>query len=354
MKRFLFIFKAYVLYPKIKKGLGFKPRPIIRLQFHFVFRRIQSLQLLLPTHPCLPLALPAVLGRPFHGLSPLPFRFLTSAVSAFFRPPQFWILTTQPLFFLSNLPGLASQWLFRCPVPLSLPRFPPYLRPDFSCLPSGFLYSASLLVSFRSSLLRSHSRSTGACLPFLLPAFSASGLLSFVRSPSVSSYSAFCSSFPSLPGLASQWLFRCTISASASLAFPVLSNPVSRVFFPGSCTRLSVRFLSSFPVSLPQPFHRCFPYAFAFGLSPCSKLSFVRFRSVLTTQPSALSFPFFPFSPGGGSHGAYFLFRPACCHAVLPIPVLSFLQFLSPSAVSLHRSYHSAPTLAVDFPWLTL
>ena len=41
------------------------------------------------------------LGLPFHGLAPLPFRFLTPAVSAFFRPLQFWILTTQPLFFLS-------------------------------------------------------------------------------------------------------------------------------------------------------------------------------------------------------------------------------------------------------------
>ena len=34
--------------------------------------------------------------------------------------------------------------------------------------------------------------------------------------------------------------------------FPVSSLPVLR-------TRLSVCFLSSFPVSLPQPFHRCFP-----------------------------------------------------------------------------------------------
>ena len=74
---------------------------LLRLQFLFVFRRLQSLQLLLPTHPCLPLSLPTSLGRPFHGLSPLPFRFLTSAVSAFFRPLQFWILTTQPLLFLS-------------------------------------------------------------------------------------------------------------------------------------------------------------------------------------------------------------------------------------------------------------
>ena len=42
-----------------------------------------------------------VSGPSIPRLSPLPFRFLTSAVSAFFRPLQFWILTTQPLLFLS-------------------------------------------------------------------------------------------------------------------------------------------------------------------------------------------------------------------------------------------------------------
>ena len=435
-----------------KKVSAFQPRPLIRLQFLFVFRRIQSLQLLLSDSP-LSLAFASDFFWAVHStvLTPLPFRFLTSAVSAFFRPPQFWILTTKPLFFLSTLPGSASQLLPRCPFPLSLPRFPLSPRPDFSCLPSRFLYSALLFVSFRSFLLRSHSRSTGAYHLFSLTVFSASGLLPFVRLPSVSSYSAFCFFRSTLAGSASQRLSRCPLPLSLSrfplslrpdfsclpsrflywallmvsfhpslirsrscssgaylmlslslsvfplpisflsyaslpvpatqpsvssfplfpasphsgfsgapspLSLPWLSpffqNPVSRVFFPGSCTRLSVRFLSSFPVSLPQPFHRCFPYAFAFGLPPRSKLSFVRFRSVLTTQPSALSFPFFPFFPGGGSHGAYFLFRSACCHAVLPIPVLSFLQFLSPVAVSPHSGYFSASAMTVDFPWLTL
>ena len=98
-------FNVYIISEPLSSGLGLAASThsltnLPHLQFHFVFRRIQSLQLLLPTHPYLPLTLPAVLGRPFHGLSPLPFRFLTSAVSAFFRPPQFWILTTQPLFFL--------------------------------------------------------------------------------------------------------------------------------------------------------------------------------------------------------------------------------------------------------------
>ena len=63
---------------------------------------------------------------------------------------------------------------------------------------------------------------------------------------------------------------------------------------------------------------------------------------VLTTQPSVLSFPFFPFSPDGGSSGAFLLFRPACFHAFLPIPVLSFLHFLSPFAVSPHSGYLSS------------
>ena len=57
------------------------------------------------------------LGLPFHGLSPLPFRFLTPAVSAFFRPPQFWILTTQPLFFLSFSSRFCLTVAF--PVPVS-------------------------------------------------------------------------------------------------------------------------------------------------------------------------------------------------------------------------------------------
>ena len=48
---YLFSSHKFVLYPKIKKGPGLKPRPLIRLQFLFVFRRIQSLQLLLSDSP---------------------------------------------------------------------------------------------------------------------------------------------------------------------------------------------------------------------------------------------------------------------------------------------------------------
>ena len=210
-------------------------------------------------------------------------------------------------------------------------------------------------VGFLSPFLDSLPQLFLKCLPCAFAfGLSPSDPLSFVRFSSGSGYSAFCVSFPLFPVLLHSSFPGAPFPLSLPRLSPFFQNPVSRVFFPGSCTRLSVSFLSSFPVSLPQPFHRCFPYAFAFGLSPCSNFLSSVFRSVLTTQPSALSFPFFPFSPGGGSHGAYFLFRPACCHAVLQIPVLGFLQFLSPVAVSPHRSYHSAPTLTVDFPWLTL
>ena len=118
----------------------------------------------------------------------------------------------------------------------------------------------------------------------------------------------------------------------------MLSSPVLR-------TRLPVRFLSSFPVSLPQPFHRCFPsyplslVRFSSGLSACFPVSFVPFSPLLTTQPSALSFPFFPFSPGSGSFGALrFLSSPLFSSSVRPVSMPSFRFRYSASCVSFLRS----------------
>ena len=89
-------------------------------------------------------------------------------------------------------------------------------------------------------------------------------------------------------------------------------------------TRLSVCFLSSFSASLPQLFHRCSLLLSLSGF-PSLPLSFVRFRSVLTTQPSVLSFPCFPFSPVGGSFGAVrFLSSPSFSSSVLPVSMLPF------------------------------
>ena len=223
-----------------------------RLQFPFVFRQLQSLQLLLLTRPCLLLSFLASLGFHFHGLAPLPLLFLTPAVFAFFRPLQFWVLTTQPLF----LPFPAS--CLRLTVASSVLRsrfrsfgFPRSVLPGFPCILSRFWYSASPYVSFRPSLIRSHGRSSGACFRIFRSA-SASfrplplsfRLLSFLFLPFRSS--RFCLSVASsvLP-----LRFRF-------LAFPVRSCLISHAFFPGSRTWLSVGFLSSCPASLPQLFHR--------------------------------------------------------------------------------------------------
>ena len=71
------------------------------------------------------------------------------------------------------------------------------------------------------------------------------------------------------------------------------------------------------------------------GFSARLLLSFVCFCSLLTTQPSALSFPFFPFSPVGGSFGALrFLSSPLFSSSVRPVSMPSFRFWYSASCVS--------------------
>ena len=116
--------------------------------------------------------------------------------------------------------------------------------PGFPCILSRFRYSASLYVSFRPSLIRSHSCSSGACLFFRFlaspsfPAFSVPLPLPFVRFCFPSGYSAFCFFLSVLPASASQWLLPCCLSAFASWLspffpawFPMLSFPVSVLGF---------------------------------------------------------------------------------------------------------------------------
>ena len=69
--------------------------------------------------------------------------------------------------------------------------------------------------------------------------------------------------------------------------FPRSSRPGFPCLAPGSRTRLSVRFLSSFPASLPQLFHRCFP---------SFPLPLVRFSSGLFRLPSGFFRPLRPAS----------------------------------------------------------
>ena len=178
------------------------------------------------------------LGRPFHGLSPLPFRFLTSAVFALFRPLQFWILTTQPLFLpFPILPVSASQWLPQC----SALTFVPAVFPVLSCLVSraflpGSWYSASLYVSFRPSPIRSHSCSSGAYLPLSLPVFSVPLPLPFVRFCFPSGYSAFCFFLSALCPL------RLTVGSSSRLGSlrPLRSSPSFTAGFPSASFRFCI------------------------------------------------------------------------------------------------------------------
>lgn len=156
------------------------------------------------------------------------------------------------------IPASASQWLPRFPIPLSLPRSPPDLPPvsmrSFRLPVLGFLF-----VSFRSSLIRSHSRSSGASLLLSLSGFSASRPLPFVRFRSSSSYSAFLFFRSVLPGFASQLLSRCCHLRFRFPGFPLPLHPVSRASLPLSVLGFPAGFLSSFPVPLPQPLSWCLP-----------------------------------------------------------------------------------------------
>ena len=167
---------------------------------------------------------------------------------------------------------------------------------------------------------------------------------------------ASISSFPFFPALPHSGFPGAPFPLTLSRFPPFFPAWFPMPLFPGFRTRLSVRFLSSYPASLPQLFHRCFPsfpLSLLFRAFPFPPLSFVRFGSVLTTQPSVSSFPLFPISPDGGSLGAHwFLASPLLSSSVQPVSMPSFrfwysasCDFLSPLAVSCHRHYSAAGLL---------
>ena len=228
-----------------------------RLQFPFVFRRLQSLQLLLPTRPCFLLSFLASLGFRFHGLSPLPLLFLTPAVFAPFRSLQFWVLTTQPLFLpFPLLPVSASQWLPQC----SALAFAPSVFPVLSCLVSRAFFPGSgtqLRCMFPFALPRFAPTAVPRVLAFsFLPAFSVSGPASFRP---LTLYFRLLSLLL-LPFRSSR--FCLTVASPVhrprfrSFGFLHLSCLISHAFLPDFRTWLSDGFLSSCPASLPQLFHR--------------------------------------------------------------------------------------------------
>ena len=303
--------------------LPFPFHPVSRASLPVLSTRL-SVRFLSLFPASLPTAVPQVLPlRSRLRAFPLPICFLSSASVP--------LPATQPLF----LPFRSSR--LRLTVASTVPDSAlasslSTIRPAWSPMRSFRLpVLGSLFVSFRSSLLR-FPQPFHRCFPYAL----AFGLFHFPAAffrprPFRFQLLSLCCFLSVLPGSASQWLPRCTASALTSSAFPVLPSLVSHAFFPGSRTRLPVCFLSSLPASLPQLFHRCFPsfplplVRFSSGLFPSRPRSFVRSRSVLTTQPSVLSFPFFPVSPDGGSSGAFrsaFASRPS--PSVTPVSMRSF------------------------------
>ena len=161
-------------------------------------------------------------------------------------------------------------------------------------------------------------------LPFFRPFLFRFQLLSFLLLP-----------FLSLPVSPSQRVFFGAAPPPFSfLAPPLPFHPVSRASLPLLRTRLSVCFLSSFPASLPQLFHRCFPFALAFGLLPHFHFLSSASARLSTTQPLFLPFLSLPASASQ--------WLPRCAlsaFASLAFPVLSDLV----SHVFLPGSSYSAP-----------
>ena len=217
------------------------------------------------------------------------FDYLGSPFSAFFRPlllgfrstlsrfPTSFFRSTFTFFrqLLSRFRLLSVLFFFSALFPVLLtaaPRcssvsFVPFVFPLPSRLISHaflpvLLTQLSCIVSFRSTLLRSRSRSAGAHLSLSLK-MSLHGFRSLsiplALGLSLLSFCFFISSFPLFPP--HSWLFQLHGFAFARRS-PLSSSLVSRAFRPILSTLLSVCFLSSFPASLPQPFHRCFPFGF--------------------------------------------------------------------------------------------
>ena len=147
-------------------------------------------------------------------------------------------------------------------VPLSLPRLSPSSQPGFPCLLPGSKYSAFCLFPFVLPCFA--PTAVPQVLPFWIsPRGSTLGFRSLsIPSTLASHYSAFCSSFPDFPPLASQLASRV---APFPLAVLRLSSDLVTWFpmhlFRFFSTQLSVCFLSPFPASLPQLFHRCSPFS---------------------------------------------------------------------------------------------
>ena len=215
-----------------------------------------------------------------------PVSFLTPAVFAFFRPLQFWVLTTQPLFLLFPLlPVSASQWLPQC----SALAFAPSVPPVLSCLVSRAFFPGFgtwLRCMFPFTL----PRFAPTAVPRVLAFFSGSlRPLLFQHFPLpfrfLSSASAFlpatqpsASSFPFFRLLPHSGIFRAASPLSLP-CFPRSSQPG----FPCSLSRFPYSAFCWFPFVLPCFAPAAVPQVIPFQISPPGpvpdfRFSFVRFR----------------------------------------------------------------------------
>ena len=231
--------------------------------------------------------------------------------------------------------------------------------------------SVCFLSPFPDSLPQLFLRCLPCALAFGLFPFD---LLSFVRFSSGSGYLASVSSFP----LSSRLCLTVASSVlplylSASLLFPVLSDLISHVFFLGSSYSAFCLFpfilLGFAPTAVPPmlPFFSassrpllfwavCLLSGFFRPLPPASDYS--AFRSFFSLLPVLPCRRFLRCCLSTFRLPCFSSFRPACFHAFLPIPVLSFLQILSPFTVSPHSGYLSALafflSVPASSPWLSL
>ena len=307
------------------------PNESFRLQFPFVFRRLQSLQMLLPVHLCPPLSLPTFsrpsIPRLFAASFPLSdprcFDFLSSASvfgsdysasvlpfllfpvlphscfpSARLRSRFIGLPFLSSLFSHAFLPG-SCTWL-RCSFPFAPPCFAPTAVPQVPAfhshfrpfpLPTPFLSSVPLplpatQLSVSSFPLSSRFPLTAGllrCCPsaFQLPGSSTSVPPGFPCFPSISSYSALCS-FPFIPP-----------GFAPTAAFPVLpfcsrfrASPHFR-FLSSASARLRLLSLPLFPFpSSRSPLTAVPPVLLSSSVRPVSMPS-LRFRY----SASCTSFP---------------------------------------------------------------
>ena len=210
------------------------------------------------------------------------------------------------LFFLSALFPFSPPAAFRCSRFLSSLWSFPFIPDPFPDRSFRFCILSFLLVSFRSSLLHSRSRSAGAHLSLSLKVFlhdvrflsSAPvlgfQLLSFLLFPFLfSTVSAIQLGFLSFSGLLS---LSC-LSSSFQPGFPCFPSDSKYSAF------------CSFPFVLPCFAPTAVPQVLPFWISPPGSVPdfhFLSSASVLASHYSAfcVSFPFFPFSPHSGLSGA--------------------------------------------------